>query len=298
MSLRNTIKRTLAGASEQTGVLRRRRRSDGLGILMLHKINPRPDPLPLTMPPQLLAEVFDEVGRHHALVHVDDALDENGVRGGDGLRFSVTVDDGYRDNYTHLFPMLSAQKVPITIYLAIEYLNGTRRFWYERLQHAIESSSRTQLLSGFGSLGTLSLDGRTRRTAALIALNDYLKQFDDATREQHVERIVANLMPEGESVVSPMLTWDMVREMAAAGIHFGSHTFSHPILSRESEQRVMRETRESRLELEKRLGTPVTGFAYPNGTPADFNDATVAAVRRAGYTHACTTIAGINRPQS
>jgi peptidoglycan/xylan/chitin deacetylase (PgdA/CDA1 family) len=248
------------------------------------------------MPPELLAEVLDEIHRQHALIHVDEALDDNGVRAGDNLRFAITVDDGYRDNYTHLFPLLAAQQVPATIYLAIDYLDGTRRFWYERLQYAIQNATGTELDAGNAGLGTLPLDGGARRTAALIALNDQLKAYDDATREQHVDRIVAELLPEGDSPVSPMLDWEMVREMAAAGVRFGSHTFSHPILSRETEERVARETAESRTELEKRLGTSVTGFAYPNGTPADFNDDTVAAVRRAGYRHACTTVSGVNRP--
>lgn len=92
-----------------------------------------------------------------------------------------------------------------------------------------------------------------------------------------------------------MLSWEMIKEMEAAGISIGSHTLSHAILSRESRERVRREVSQSKEILEGRLKTSVPAFAYPNGTPADFNDTVVNEIKMAGYRHAVTTIPGINR---
>jgi peptidoglycan/xylan/chitin deacetylase (PgdA/CDA1 family) len=57
-----------------------------------------------------------------------------------------------------------------------------------------------------------------------------------------------------------------------------------------------REIAESKRAIEDRLGAPVEGFAYPNGTGADFTEETKSLLRDAGYTHAVTTIPGSNEP--
>jgi hypothetical protein len=48
----------------------------------------------------------------------------------------------------------------------------------------------------------------------------------------------------------------------------------------------------SRQQLERELEVPVELLDYPNGTPLDYDDGTIAAARAAGYSHAVTTITG------
>jgi len=74
--------------------------------------------------------------------------------------------------------------------------------------------------------------------------------------------------------------------MRRSDITIGSHTRRHALLTLESEKRVMDETIGSRRDLEQRLGAGVLHFAYPNGW---FDDATIAAVRAAGYRFAYTS---------
>jgi peptidoglycan/xylan/chitin deacetylase (PgdA/CDA1 family) len=90
----------------------------------------------------------------------------------------------------------------------------------------------------------------------------------------------------------PMLDWTQIGEMQTAGIHFGSHTLSHPRLSQLDRGAAMREIRDSKQALEDRLGESVDHFAYPYG---DWSGETVELVREAGYTLACSTRSGFNR---
>ena len=64
-----------------------------------------------------------------------------------------------------------------------------------------------------------------------------------------------------------MLCWDEVAELTHAGWEVGAHTVSHPNLSRIPFQQALGEMAESRRRIEERLGTRVTGFAYPYGRP-------------------------------
>jgi peptidoglycan/xylan/chitin deacetylase (PgdA/CDA1 family) len=77
------------------------------------------------------------------------------------------------------------------------------------------------------------------------------------------------------------ITWAQLRAMRAAGMTIGSHTRSHPYLTRISDPTLLRkEIVDSKQVLEKQLGTPVTDFAYPFG---QYNAAVAAAVEAAGY---------------
>lgn len=63
----------------------------------------------------------------------------------------------------------------------------------------------------------------------------------------------------------PLLDWDEIRELEEAGIQFGSHSSSHPLLTAISPTEMLREAIRSRSLLEQRLAAPVRSFAYPFG---------------------------------
>jgi len=90
-----------------------------------------------------------------------------------------------------------------------------------------------------------------------------------------------------------MLSWEQVREMSDGGIAFGSHTLSHPFLTRIPRKQCQWEVCRSKEMIEQQIGKPVTMFAYPSG---DFNSRTREVVREAGYRAAVSIRAGGNRP--
>ena len=83
-----------------------------------------------------------------------------------------------------------------------------------------------------------------------------------------------------------------VRTMIAAGWEVDAHTISHPDLTTVDRARLEREVAGSRAVIRKRFGVPVAFFCYPAGR---YDDAVIAAVRRAGYLGATTTAFGLAR---
>jgi peptidoglycan/xylan/chitin deacetylase (PgdA/CDA1 family) len=76
------------------------------------------------------------------------------------------------------------------------------------------------------------------------------------------------------------LTWDQLRELAAAGWEVGSHTRTHPRLTRVDDTTLERELRDSRAACERELGRACRSLAYPFGA---FDERVAAAAARAGY---------------
>lgn len=97
---------------------------------------------------------------------------------------------------------------------------------------------------------------------------------------------------------APMLSWRMIQEMQRSGIEIGSHTITHPNLSKCSQQDAEDEIVNSRKRLEKKLKTSIQLFAYPYGRSSFFNRKIKESVRKAGYLAACTTLLGINTPDT
>jgi peptidoglycan/xylan/chitin deacetylase (PgdA/CDA1 family) len=91
------------------------------------------------------------------------------------------------------------------------------------------------------------------------------------------------------------LTWSEVRELQAAGIAFGSHTVSHPLLHGLEWKQIHVELAASRAKLEEKLLRPVRSFSYPFAFPQE-DRAFVARFRHAliegGYDTCVTTVIG------
>jgi peptidoglycan/xylan/chitin deacetylase (PgdA/CDA1 family) len=87
------------------------------------------------------------------------------------------------------------------------------------------------------------------------------------------------------------MTLPELRALRDAGMWIGSHTLSHPFLTRIKDPAALRrQIFDSKRILEEKLGQPVTAFAFPFG---QYNRAVVSLVREAGYRTARGTSFGI-----
>jgi len=82
-----------------------------------------------------------------------------------------------------------------------------------------------------------------------------------------------------------LLDWDEAGALLQAGWEVGSHTVSHPDLTRLDAAARVRELEESKADLEQRLQAPVRSFAYPYGRL----DRAVRDAAARHYDLACTT---------
>jgi peptidoglycan/xylan/chitin deacetylase (PgdA/CDA1 family) len=97
-------------------------------------------------------------------------------------------------------------------------------------------------------------------------------------------------MEEGEIRVT-LMDHTQVREWLAAGHEIGSHSLTHPFLTRLGLPQAREEIFASKKTLEDLFGLPVRHFCYPYG---DWNPVVRDLVIEAGYETACTTNFGVN----
>jgi len=99
---------------------------------------------------------------------------------------------------------------------------------------------------------------------------------------------------EGEARES-LMDAAQVKEWLAAGHAIGSHTLTHPYLTKIDGASAREEISASRKKLEDVFGVPVVHFCYPYG---DWSPIVKELVGEAGYESACTTEFGVNTAET
>jgi hypothetical protein len=141
-------------------------------------------------------------------------------------------------------------------------------------------------LSGPGARETVNQLVRIRRGLSPARGHDMLEQLGAATG--------SGPMPP-EHTGDQFLTWNMAREMAAAGMIFGGHTDTHPVLATLPAQDQRAEIERGLRRMHTELGVRPTTFAYPVGLQGTFGTATKAALTNAGVTLGFSNYGGYTR---
>jgi len=122
----------------------------------------------------------------------------------------------------------------------------------------------------------------------ILTFDDGLVNQWDAYDELLKRHMVAVFFPVLRTVEKnrKFLNADQLKIMARMGMEIGSHSMTHPVLSRSNAKKVEYEIKESKLELEKITGKEVITFCYPYGR---YNNKVMEVAESAGYYYARTT---------
>lgn len=305
MSVR--LKRTAAAVLAPSGVLRLGGAAKALarGQLLLlgyHRVMPidarhAGDLELISATPAEFAWQMDYLRRHFEPVtfaQVADALDGNGTLPKRAV--AVTFDDGFSDLHEHALPVLRQLDMPATVFVSTGYVDRPQPFWFDLVAWLImQAPGSIRLAADAEPLPSGATE--TERRAAVTRTLKWLKSSDETVRGAAVAAICAQFpdaVQAGRTVLGRALTWDEIREMAAGGVEFGSHTVSHCCLTKISPEQLDHELVSSKRRLEQETGKPVAALAYPFGGRAAFNNEVIAAARRAGYRIATSYVPGVN----
>lgn len=199
----------------------------------------------------------------------------------------ITVDDGYRDFFTIAFPLLQDGRVPAMVFLTTGFVDGQLMLWWDRLEQLLEEASGRRVdVTLDGVALQLDLTSTSSRKQVWHRLADRCRFLPHAEKEQLIEALAKALGAGpallGDERYAP-LCWEEIQLMSRAGILFGAHTLSHPILSRLPAVQAQTEIEQSRHQLETMLGVSVDWFSYPQGGPADYTPKIKEMVRAAGF---------------
>ena len=220
----------------------------------------------------------------------------------EGRSVIITFDDGYRDTYLHAYPILKKYAAPAVVFVTSGVIDRRDVFWWEKLYYFLHTAGKERLTLEIPGRGErefpLGSPGRRREVfKELSALLNEVPEKDKLRLLRQVqERLGVRIPPRLGADFS--LTWEQVRRMSEGGIEIGSHTVSHPLLSRLSEEELRFELIHSKRRIEEEIGKRVVSFCYPVGLPHAFTPQSKRMVQAAGYRLATSFSHGGNDPQN
>ncbi len=187
-------------------------------------------------PDYLEAMILQYKSDGYAFVTIDQILAMNRIL--PAKRINISFDDGFRDVYINAFPLFKKYGIPFTIYLTTDFPEGKADMWWIQMENNYSVDEFEELMNRI-----YENDKPMVRT-----MHELTKTRADYILSQ-----------------SLALSWTELKEMVDSGLcTIGSHTVSHPGLTRLNIDECRDELVESKRLIKEKLGVDAIHFSYPH----------------------------------
>lgn len=191
---------------------------------------------------------------------------------------SITFDDGYKNNYTHAFPLLKKYNFPATMYIITSCIDNEDMItWYDYIDFV-----KSDLMPD--KIDTSSFNRDSIKDIA--ELKEYIKTLNIVERQQLFLEIEKQVKIEDFIHRFPEEHWKLLNrkqliELANSGlVEVAPHSHTHPNLGAIELLFAKEEIVKSKKCLEETIQQDVKSFAFPDGS---YNDEVKRACIEAGY---------------
>jgi peptidoglycan/xylan/chitin deacetylase (PgdA/CDA1 family) len=205
-----------------------------------------------------------------------------------------TLDDGYRDNLVHAYPVFKRLSVPFTVYAPTDYIDGIGELWWLALERALRVLPACEATID-GETRQFSLTTPRDKDRAYHTIYWWLRQIDETVARRTVKELCARAGVDEAALCRDMImTWDELKTLAADPlVTIGAHTRRHYALARLGAGAAHYEMAESVRRLEQELQRPIHHFSYPFGDEQSAGPRDFAIARDLGLRTAVTTRKGL-----
>jgi peptidoglycan/xylan/chitin deacetylase (PgdA/CDA1 family) len=208
----------------------------------------------------------------------------------------ITFDDGYADVLYNALPLLEKYNIPATIFITTGRLG--QEFWWDELERIIFTSEKMpgkmplSINIHYSGMKIDSLDSwesSHSKYHLLKAIHRWMQILPDEERDDALGQLRDWFgMKQNFSERNRALTSDELVSLSQHDlIEVGSHSVSHMSLPSLSTEMQKQEVLQSKIVLERLLGTQVKSFSYPSGMKSEGLSAVLCS---AGYNCACTSV--------
>jgi len=206
----------------------------------------------------------------------------------------ITFDDGYVDNYEVAFPILKKHETPAAFYIATDYLDEPHIPWWDEIAWLIRHSKVNSIqLKSWNEAVDISSGSIVNKIRSVLRVIKLEQDRTMADKIAELTDVCQCSMPDELRNTPLFINWEQANEMSNNGMHIGSHTLSHTILSHLPEAAQKDEMVKSKMRIEAKLNKEVTSIAYPVGGRSAFTETTQQLAKVANYKLAFSFIPGV-----
>ena len=269
-------------------------------IFMLHHVTPEaprafePNRILKITPAFLDATIRQVRDAGFDFVAMDDVPER--LKAGPGERpfAAFTLDDGYKDNRDHAYPIFKRHGVPFTIYVPSDFGDGKGDLWWLAFEEALRRLDFLTLKMGSRPqhFNLTTADGKS---AAFQAIYWWLRGLPEVEARAQVARMAKQAGFDGSTLCRDLvMSWDELRDFAEDPlVSVGAHTNTHYALAKLPADRAKREIAESVARVEREIGKRCRHFSYPYGSEDTAGAREFEMVAALGLATAVTTRKGL-----
>ena len=201
--------------------------------------------------------------KHFKIISLEEALARAESKYSLDGYLSITIDDGFRECYDIIAPILLQEKTTATFFLITDCIDNKKLMWRNKLLYLINSVPGDIIIKFLSANPTISPSKNLLADSMKWGVNNNDKYSDFLW-----DNLVNISQDEWLDLNKPYMTTKQILELLDIGFSIGSHTKSHPICDNLDYKDFEEEVVDSVSFLEREFSTKILSFAYPFGSRA------------------------------
>ena len=206
---------------------------------------------------------------------------------------TITLDDGYQDNYTNGLPLFTKMNIPFTIYVCTKVVKGDMLYWWEILEQLVRTHDSITLNDG----RTFRCSTKEEKEYAFLDIREIILQLPQNYLEESLKQLFINYDIDyrfGNQTLG--LTWEQINVLSQSPLAtIGNHTYSHRAFASCTDDEIVSDIMKANQEMVNETGIKMQHFAFPFGEALAVSSHDIDLVKALDFKTSATTKEGFIR---
>lgn len=199
----------------------------------------------------------------------------------------LTLDDGYKDNYTIAYPIFKKYNVPFAVYITTSFPEKKAILWWYELEDLIVKNEYLALSNGMKFI----CDSKEKKERVFLEIREIIISLSPDRFLTELNKLFFQYNIDWYKKCNDLcLTWDQIIELSSDDLcTIANHTVSHPALNKLTDERMSEEIIAANELIELKLNKQIKHFSYPFGSINECNKREFDFIKNQGFKTATTT---------
>lgn len=200
----------------------------------------------------------------------------------------ITLDDGYRDNYTNGLPLFESLNVPFCIYLTGNVPENKMFYWWYLIEDIILENNIINLSNGT----SINCQTKEEKENAFLTIRSTIIRSRQGDLIQFMKKLFyCNDIDPLKYNKQIGLDWEQVKELSTNALAtIGNHTTSHLSFNGCSNSTIYNDILKTQSLVKERTGLVMKHFSFPFGDAEAVSPKHLELLREMNFTTVATTI--------
>jgi len=204
---------------------------------------------------------------------------------------TLTLDDGYRDNFLNGAAVFKRLNIPYCIYVCTKMVEGKMLYWWEILEWLITREEQVTVTLPNGTEKLFDCSSRLKKEQAFLDIREIILHLPQDRLLEQIQALFSRYDIDytyGNDTLG--LTWDQIQELTRDPFcTIGNHTFSHLAFTGCCDEEITKDILRAQESMKSKTSYEMRHFAFPFGEAAAVSQHDIDLVKGLGFQTSATT---------